>query len=225
KSEEELFQIESQLALSRLLKKSLTENPESDLLPANIGINNGGINELIANYNAAVIARDKFLNSGGANNPVVKQAIAQVEEFKINIDRSLNNYVNQLEASSQQLELRNQKFSGKVAQIPEKEKLLRAIDRQQKIKESLYLLLLQKREEAAINLAITEPSIKVVEHALTGGTPISPKSRVVYLGAFVGGLLIPFGILYLIFLLDSKLHSKEDITKINPRIPVIGEIP
>ncbi|MBA6153379.1 GumC family protein [Gelidibacter maritimus] len=225
KSEEEAFQIESQLALSRLLKQSLTENTESDLLPANIGINNGGINELIANYNTAVLNRDKFLNSGGANNPIVKQAIAEIEDLKANINRSLNNYVNQLETSSQQLENRNQRFSGKVAQIPEKEKLLRAIDRQQHIKESLYLLLLQKREEAAINLAITEPSIKIVEHALTGNAPISPKSRIVYLGAFVGGLLVPFGLLYLIFLLDTKLHSKEDVTKINPKVPVIGEIP
>ncbi|MBO3100290.1 GumC family protein [Gelidibacter pelagius] len=225
KSEEEAFQIEQQLALSRLLKQSLTENGESGLLPANIGINNGGINELIANYNAAVLNRDKFLNSGGTNNPIVQQAVAEVADLKANINRSLANYVNQLEASSQQLETRNDRFSGKVAQIPEKEKLLRAIDRQQKIKESLYLLLLQKREEAAINLAITEPSIKIVEHALTGNSPISPKSRVIYLGALVGGLLVPFGILYLIFLLDSKLHSKEDITKINPRIPVIGEIP
>ncbi|HUH28775.1 GumC family protein, partial [Gelidibacter sp.] len=219
KSEEEVFQIESQLALSRLLKKSLTESTDSDLLPTNIGINNGGINELVSNYNTAVLTRDKFLNSGGANNPIVKQAVVQVEELKANINRSLNNYVSQLEASSQQLENRNERFSGKVAQIPEKEKLLRAIDRQQHIKESLYLLLLQKREEAAINLAITEPSIKVVEYALTGSTPISPKSRVVYLGALVGGLLIPFGILYLIFLLDSKIHSKEDVTKINARIP------
>src|SRR5690606_22691633 len=115
-------------------------------------------------------------------------------------------------------------FSGRVAQIPEKEKLLRAIDRQQKIKESLYLLLLQKREEAAINLAITEPSIKVVEYALTSPTPISPKSRVIYLGALVGGLLVPFGFLYLIFLLDTKVHSKEDIIKISRKTPVIGEI-
>lgn len=225
KAEEEVFQIENQLALSRLLKKSLTENSESGLLPANIGINSGSINELILNYNTAVITRDKFLNSGGANNPIVKQAIDQVQDLKANINRSLNNYVNQLEASSKSLETRNQRFSGKVAQIPEKEKLLRAIDRQQKIKESLYLLLLQKREEAAINLAITEPSIKVVEYALTGSVPISPKSRIIYLGALVGGLLIPFGVLYLLFLLDSKLHSKEDITRINPRIPVIGEIP
>lgn len=225
KSEEELFQIESQLALSRLLKKSLTENSGSDLLPANIGISNGGVNELIADYNTAVITRDKFLNSGGTNNPLVKQAVIQVEDLKSNINKSLNNYVNQLEVSSKQLDNRNQGFSGKVAQIPEKEKLLRAIDRQQKIKESLYLLLLQKREEAAINLAITEPSIKVVEYALSGGGPISPKPKTIYIGAFLAGLLIPFGVLYLIFMLDTKLHSKEDIMKINPRIPVIGEIP
>lgn len=225
KSEEEAFQIENQLALSRLLKKSLTENNASDLLPANIGINNGGINELIANYNQAVITRDKFMSSGGVNNPIVQQASSQVSELKANINRSLNNYVTQLEASSKSLETRNDRFSGKVAQIPEKEKLLRAIDRQQKIKESLYLLLLQKREEAAINLAITEPSIKVVEYALTGNVPISPKSRVIYLGALVSGLLIPFGLLYLMFLMDTKLHSKEDISKINPNIPVVGEIP
>lgn len=226
KSEEELFQIESQLALSRLLKKSLTSNLDSDLLPANIGINNAGINVLISDYNTAVITRDKFLNNGGgSNNPTVKQAEVQVEELKANINRSLSNYVNQLEVSSQQLELRNHRFSGKVAQIPEKEKLLRSIDRQQKIKESLYLLLLQKREEAAINLAITEPSIKVVDYALSGGAPISPKPKNIYIGAFVGGLLVPFGILYLIFMLDTKLHSKEDIVKINPKIPVIAEIP
>lgn len=225
KSEEEVFQIESQLALSQLLQKTLTTASGSDLLPANIGINNSAINALISEYNAAVINRDHFLNSGGANNPIVKQAIAQVEDLKTNINRSLSNYVSQLEVSSQQLELRNQKFSGKVAQIPEKEKLLRAIDRQQKIKESLYLLLLQKREEAAINLAITEPSIKVVEYALSSGGPISPKSKIVYLGALVSGFLIPFGVLYLIFLLDTKLHSKEDIIKINPKIPVIAEIP
>ena len=112
-----------------------------------------------------------------------------------------------------------------MSQIPEQERLFKAIDRQQKIKESLYLLLLQKREEAAINLAITEPSIKVVENALSGVKPISPKSTIVYAGALLAGLLIPFGVLYLIFMLDTKLHSKEDIVDLTSKIPVIGEIP
>ncbi|MDN3492059.1 GumC family protein [Winogradskyella bathintestinalis] len=224
-SDEEVFRIEHQLTLAKLLESSLINDAESDLLPANIGIENSNINVLISDYNSAVIDRDKFLSSGGVNNPLVKQAVEKVEELKANINRSLSTYATQLGASREQLSQRNRKFSGRVAQIPEKEKLLRAIDRQQKIKESLYLLLLQKREEAAINLAITEPSIKVVEFALSGSQPISPKSRIIYAGAFLGGLLIPFGILYLIFMLDTKLHSKEDITKINSKIPVIGEIP
>ncbi|WP_417876461.1 GumC family protein [Winogradskyella sediminis] len=225
KSEQEVFQIESQLELTKLLENSLNTDSESDLLPSNIGVDNSGINVLIAEYNNAVINRDKFLNSGGVNNPLVKQAVSQVEELKSNINRSLKAYVSQLETSREQLNVRNRGFVGEVAQIPEKEKLLRAINRQQHIKESLYLLLLQKREEAAINLAITEPSIKVVDYALSGFEPISPKRNIVFAGAILVGLLLPFGILYLIFMLDSKLHSKEDITKINSKTPLIGEIP
>ncbi|WP_225035052.1 GumC family protein [Winogradskyella sp. SM1960] len=224
-SDEELFRIEHQLTLSDLLENALKNNTESDLLPANIGIENSSINVLITDYNSAVINRDRYLSSGGANNPIVQKAVTQVENLKANLNRSLETYSNQLEASRQQLSSRNRRFSGTVSQIPEKEKLLRAINRQQKIKESLYLLLLQKREEAAINLAITEPSIKVVEYALTGGNPISPKSNIIYAGALLGGLLIPFGILYLMFMLDTKLHGKDDITKVSSKIPVIGEIP
>ncbi|WP_179318030.1 GumC family protein [Winogradskyella helgolandensis] len=224
-SDEEVFQINNQLALTKLLDESLQGNSNSDLLPSNIGIENSSINVLISDYNSAVINRDKFLNSGGTNNPMVQQAVEQVESLRANINKSIETYTSQLNVSLEQLSLRKRRFSGTVAQIPEKEKLLRAIDRQQKIKESLYLLLLQKREEAAINLAITEPSIKVVEYALSGSYPISPRSNIIYAGALLGGILIPFGILYLIFLLDTKLHGKEDITKINSKTPIIGEIP
>ena len=224
-SEEEVFRIENQLSLAKLLENSLKDTSGSGLLPANIGIENTGINSLISEYNTAVINRAKVANSGGANNPVVKLAASVVKDLRFNINRSLKTYISQLEASQQQLGYRNRQFSGKVAQIPEKERLLNSIVRQQKIKESLYVLLLQKREEAAINLAITEPSIKVVEYALSGTDPISPKSNIVYAGALLGGLLIPFGILYLTFMLDTKLHSKEDIIKLTSNIPVIGEIP
>ena len=103
--------------------------------------------------------------------------------------------------------------------------MLKNIVRQQKIKESLYLLLLQKREEAAINLAITEPSIKVVEYALTSSSPISPKKNIVYAGALLAGLLLPFGFLYLMFMLDTKVHTREDIEKVTTNIPILAEIP
>ena len=224
-SEGEVFRIDNQLVLARLLQTSLNEVSETDLLPANIGLENGGINTLITDYNLAVINRDKLTKSGGENNPMAKVAALQVEDLKANINQSIEAYIRQLEASQNQLNTRNNKYTSRVAQLPEKEKLLRAIERQQKIKESLYLLLLQKREEAAINLAITEPSIKVVEYALTGLLPISPKSSIVYAGTLLGGLLIPFGVLYLIFMLDTKLHTREDIENVTSQIPVLAELP
>ena len=224
-SEGEVFKIENQLTLAQLLERSLISDAESDLLPSNIGIDNVGINTLIAEYNLAVIKKDKLANSGGINNPTVKSAETAVTELRWNIDRSLKAYMAQLEASQKQVVSRNNRLLGRVSQMPENEKLLRGIKRQQAIKESLYVLLLQKREEAAINLAITEPSVKVVEYALSGITPISPKSPTVYAVALLGGLLLPFGVLYLMFMLDTKVHSKDDITKANSKIPVIGEIP
>ena len=226
-SDAEVFRVNNQVALAKLLQQSLVESTtgNGDLLPSNIGLENSGINTLIGDYNAAVIDRDKLARSGGVNNPSVVFAQRQVADLKVNITRSLSSYLKQLEVSRQQVQQRKNRFVGQVSQIPLKEKLLRSIERQQKIKESLYLLLLQKREEAAINLAITEPSIKVVEYALSGVYPVSPKSKIVYAGALLLGLLLPFGFLYVIFMLDTKLHGKDDVLKFNSTIPVIGEIP
>ncbi|WP_405576083.1 GumC family protein [Winogradskyella sp. Asnod2-B02-A] len=225
KSDEEVFKIETQIALAQLVQEALKSDSGKGLLPSNIGIDNSGINGLINEYNLVILERDKLTGSAGINNPTVMLIESKIDDLRTNLTQSLNSYNKQLQVSQNQLKGRNRKFVGQVAQIPEKDRLLRAIERQQKIKESLYILLLQKREEAAINLAITEPSIKVVDYAISGSGPISPKSNIVYAGAILGGLLIPFGILYLIFMLDTKLHSKEDINNINPRIPVIGEIP
>ncbi|WP_299273684.1 tyrosine-protein kinase family protein [uncultured Psychroserpens sp.] len=225
KSDEEVFQIDNQLTLANLLRDALNSNADGGLLPANIGLDSGNINALIKEYNTAILDRDKLASSGGANNPTVRFVQSKIDDLRSNITRSLNSYNQQLKVSQSQLKGRNRKFIGQVSQIPEKEKLLRAIERQQKIKESLYLLLLQKREEAAINLAITEPSIKVVDYALSSSSPISPKSNIVYAGAILGGLLVPFGLMYLFFMLDTKIHGKEDISKGNNRIPIIGEIP
>ncbi|WP_282030638.1 GumC family protein [Winogradskyella eximia] len=225
KSDEEVFKIETQIALAQLVQQALKSDSGKGLLPSNIGIDNSGINGLIAEYNLVILERDKLTGSAGVNNPTVMLIESKIDDLRTNLTQSLNSYNQQLQVSQNQLKGRNRKFVGQVAQIPEKDRLLRAIERQQKIKESLYILLLQKREEAAINLAITEPSIKVVDFAISGSGPISPKSNIVYAGAILGGLLIPFGVLYLIFMLDTKLHSKEDINNINPKIPVIGEIP
>jgi capsular exopolysaccharide synthesis family protein len=225
-SDESVFEIENQILLSEMLKESLNSAGEkSDLLPANIGIENSNVNNLIDQYNTLVLERDKLLVSGGENNPKVQIVNAKLIDLKGNINLSLTSSKKQLVATKQQFIGRNQRFVSEVARLPAKEKLLNSIERQRVIKETLYLFLLQKREEAAINLAITEPSIKVVEYALSGSAPISPNSQSTYLFALVAGILIPFGFLYATILLDTKIKSKHDIEIKVPDVPVIAELP
>lgn len=224
-SELEVFKIESQLGVVNLISKALSSSSINDLLPANIGIDNSNINTLIQDYNVAILDKSKFISSGGENNPTVKLLNSKLRDLKANINSSLSTYKEQLRLSEQQLKSRNSRFKSEVSKLPEKEKLLRAIERQQKIKESLYLLLLQKREEAAINLAITEPSIKVVEYALSSSLPVSPKPQITYTAGLFAGLLIPFGFFYVLFMFDTKLHGKKDIERKASDIPIVGEIP
>ena len=224
-SEKKLFELENQLELTNLLKNSLNNFNDNRLLPANIGIENQGVNSLISEYNLAVIERNNLANTAGKNNPSLKQVINIVQKLKVNINESLVSYLNQLTTSKKLYVERTSEFSGNTSEIPKKERLLNNIVRQQKIKESLYLLLLQKREEASINLAITEPSIKVVEYAISNKTPVSPKSKNIYVLAIFTGLLIPFGFLYLKYYLDTKVHTRDDIEKITTNIPILAEIP
>ena len=225
-SNEKLFQLENQIAVSNLIKKSLLEPKASlTLLPANVGVENSSINSLLQEFNTLVLDRQKLISSAGENNPTVMLLETNLRDLKSNINNSISAYITQLSLTRDQLSNRNQTFQSKVSGIPEKELQLRAIERQQSIKEKLFIFLLQKKEEASVNLAVTEPTLKVVEYSLSDTLPISPKPQNVYLGALLLGLLLPFVIIYVIFLLDTKVHNKFDMDHLASDIPVIAEIP
>lgn len=224
KSQENIFSLENQISLTNLLITTLNDS-ELELLPANIGIENGEINSLILDYNSNILERKKLILSAGQNNPSIKQLDNVLTDGRSNIIFSLRNYLNQLESTKQKLSRQSAKFDVQVSNLPEKEKILRAIERNQQIKEALYLFLLQKREEAEVSYAVTEPSVKVVEYAISNNIPVAPKSNIIYLGALLLGLLLPFGVLYLMFMFNTKLYSKDDLEELNLNAPLIAEIP
>jgi len=223
--EQALFDMETQLLLAQMLKDNLQNEKEMELLPSNIGIQNGTISGSVDRYNSSLLELEKLKTSAGSNNPAVKLGISQLADQRKNIINSVNSYYNQLVATRNQSDLGKRQATGSFASIPEKERVLREIDRQQNLKESLYLLLLQKREEAAINLAITQPNTKIIDLAITNDSPVYPKRQQVFLLALLAGLVLPFGILYLLFLLDDKIYLAADVERINKSTPILAELP
>jgi capsular exopolysaccharide synthesis family protein len=224
-SQSELVKANTQIALSGLMTAAINKSKNLEILPANIGIDNGEVNQLVGNYNELILKRDKLLANAGESNPVVQELSRAAQQVKDNIKSSIKGYQNVLELNRSQLSQITAQESAKYSTVPGQEKSIRSIERQQKIKETLYVLLLQKREEAAINLAITSPSIKVIDFAIVKNAPISPKRQMIYLVAFVLGLLVPIGIIFIYYLFDTKVHTKADVVALVPTIPVIAEIP
>jgi capsular exopolysaccharide synthesis family protein len=224
-ADNDVFQSETQIALSKILDQTVRNNKKMILLPTNIGVNNGSVNQLINDFNTVVLERDRILVSAGENNPKVKFLNGKLIDLQKNIIESIKTYQQELEISLSKNNTAKKSSTEKFSAIPFNEKILNSIERQRAIKESLYILLLQKREEAAVNLAITSSSLKVVDYALSNATPIAPKKGTFYIGALLIGLLIPFLILYVGFVLDDKLHTKEDIMKLTKNKIILSEIP
>ncbi|MGJ5642442.1 GumC family protein, partial [Formosa sp. S-31] len=224
-TESAVLDVENQIALSKLLINTLSDNDLGTLLPQSIGLGSVGANGLVDQYNKVILEREALITSAGDNNPKVIALNEQLEELRTNLYKSLAVYQKQLDLSLTRFKIAEEGAIGLVKNMPEKEKILRSIERQQNLKENLYLLLLQKREQAAINLAITAPSIKVIEYAASSGKPVSPDSKGIYIKSILGALVIPFGIIFLLFKLDTKVHDKSDVVKSSKNIPIAGEIP
>lgn len=222
---DEASKLETQVSLSGLLKNAVNDQLNYGLLPVDIGLENSGINALVLEYNRTSIERDRLITSVGAYHPALVKLSSQLDQLKSNIINTLNVYQTQLKMSLDQLNREKSQAGYSFSRLPEKEKALRAIERQQSIKENLYLLLLQKREEAGINFAVTSPSIKVVDYALTDKETSSPKKRIVYPISLAFGLLIPFIVLFIRFSLDTKVRNLADLEKVNTGISLLCEIP
>ncbi len=215
----------TQSALSDIIITALKEVKNNELLPTNIGLEEMQVNELVKQYNDVVLEAQKLITNAGSNHPGVARLIAIQNNLKDNIRYSLKAYQKILETKIQAIDRVKAMQEYQYGAVPYQEKTIRSIERQQKIKETLYLLLLQKREEASINLAITNPSIKIVDDAIANTIPLSPKRGVAYLLAFSLGLLIPFAFIFVYYLFDSRIHTRKMIDDALDDIPVIAEIP
>src|SRR6056297_162450 len=224
-TENQVAELETQLSLSGLLKQTVIGQSAYSLLPVDIGLNNSSLSTLVSSYNEMAMEREKLGMTIGEGHPSMVALSEQLERTKVNILKTVNVYQSQMRTALSRLNAQRSKASSAFAGLPEKEKILRSIERQQSIKENLFLLLLQKREEAAINFAVTAPSVKVVDFAQTDKKPVAPKKMVVMGISGLLGLFLPFAFFYVRNTLDTQINTRGDLEKLLPTIPIAAEIP
>ncbi|WP_418509958.1 GumC family protein [Corallibacter sp.] len=215
----------NQIQLVDYMQSHLQENEASnDFLPTNIGIADNGISQVTQRHNQLVAERNRILKHSSEKNPTVVNLSNQIKELKDNLNQSLTSVKSSNEITYNSLLEENNRINSQIYSVPKKQKQFKDIKRQQDIKESLYLYLLQKREESAVSLGVSSPNAKIVDHAYASGKPVSPKKPIIMLAALILGLSMPIGFIYLRNLLDSKVHSITDIKK-HTDIPFLGDIP
>lgn len=221
----ELQKVNTQLQLSEAMIEYVNSDNDTELLPVNLGVKGEGLNSVINEFNQLVLRHNRILRNSSEKNPVVITLSNEIEQVRANVLQGLRRMNTNLEIIKADLAEEATALKSRISSIPSKEKKYRGIERQQNIKEALYLFLLQKREETSLSLAVTAPKAKIVDRAFTGYEPVSPKKNIILLIALVLGIVIPFIIIYFKYLLDNKVNDQDDLEDATYDIPLAGEIP
>ncbi|CAL66948.1 GumC family protein [Christiangramia forsetii] len=223
-AEEQIFALETQLQLLSSIENLLEQQNKYDFLPE-VGINEGGITGLINSYNTLVMERNLYLKGGTEKNPIVETLTEQLDSLRNNLFENISSTRQTLNVRLKELGQRENVAVGRFSNFPGLEKGMRSIERQQQIKEQLYLFLLQRREEAAISYAATASVARVVDSAFTLDRPVDPAPWLILISGFIIGLIIPVLIILIKNLLDTKVHHKGDLQALIKAVPFIGEVP
>jgi tyrosine-protein kinase Etk/Wzc len=199
------------------------DNNQHQAVPTSLGISEPSLLQQINQYNDIQTKRETALKSTTANNILVTDLQAQAEKIRRDIIETLKNLKVTYEIELNSLKRKSLEYNSSISSVPIREKELLEITRQQGIKQTLYLFLLQKREESAISIAATIANSKVVDQAIPGYTPVKPQPTNVKIIAIFLGLVVPVGLIYLLELLNDKVRSRADINRVT-KAPIFGEI-
>lgn len=216
--------LNTQLSMTRYVRSYLTgASSRNQLLPANSGIENSGIEKQIAEYNTLQLRRNDLVANSSETNPLVVDMDHSLHALRDAIIRTLDNYVTTLNTQLRALQQSARQTTARIAANPSQGKYLLSVERQQKVKESLYLFLLQKREENELSQAFTAYNTRVIMPPSGSMVPTAPAKKNILLIAFVVGLIVPVAVIFLRESMNTRIRGRKDLEALT--LPFVGEIP
>lgn len=235
--ETELVEIGTQLQLHDYLSEYINDPTNLfEVIPLSLGVSSvnskGGDNSAVANQSASLISqhnslvsqRKDFLKSMSEKAPQVERITESIKELHPVIKNAMKRDRQSILVKRSNVEREYGKYMGRVGSAPQQERVLTEIGRQREIKQGVYLVMLQKREETAMELANVTDKGKLIESATLVKYSAKPQKKMVLLTALFIGLILPIVVLYLINMLKDKIETGKDIESLS-KCPVIGEIP
>lgn len=219
-----IMDVNNQLQMARYIRSYLTsDSNRNQLLPANTGLQSGNVQSLIGEYNDLMLQRNSMVAKSSEENPLVIQYDAQLAAQRQAIITTIDNEIVALTTQLKSIRGSEAATVSKLASNPTQAKNLLSVERQQKVKESLYLFLLQKREENELSQAFTAYNTKIVNKPRRSKIATTPDRKKIILFAFFIGFILPFGFTFIRESLNTKVRGRKDVE--NLPLPFLGEIP
>ena len=225
RSDAEILTLSNQKAMAEYIRGLLNDkSSQHQLLLVNSGINSNVIENQITLYNSLLLQLQGHLEYTSDQNPLVISKEKELDNLRKNILANINNHIQTINIQLQALRGYNSEAMSRISLNPLQSKYLESIERDQKVKESLYLYLLQKKEENEISISYKAPNTQLVDLPHGSSKPTSPKKARVLFAALVFGLLIPLTVLFLYASFDTTVRDRHDVER-NCDIPFLGEVP
>ena len=218
----QITELNNQLSIARYLLSYIRDS-WGKLLPADAGLRESSIQNMINQYNTTLLQRNRLVESSSEENYLVKDLDQQLESMRGAILTSIDNYIVGLNNQLSSSRAAQASADARISSNPQQAGELLSDERQQMVKESLYLFLLQKREENELSQAFTAYNTRVVSEPGGSNVPISPEKKKIFLIALLLGLALPLGIIYLQEVSNTTVRGREDIKKM--AAPFVGELP
>lgn len=220
----QILTLNTQLSMARYIRNYLTAaSSRNQLLPANSGLESANVESQISEYNTLQLQRNNLVANSSEQNPLVIDMDESLRAMRGSIVRSVDNLITTLNTQIRSLEKSEQQATARIAANPSQAKYLLSVERQQKVKEALYLFLLQKREENELSQAFTAYNTRVITPPTGSMIPTAPVKKNILLVGFALGLLIPIVIVFLQENMNTKVRGRKDLE--NLALPFVGEIP
>ena len=216
---------ETQIRLVEFLRDYI-QNPANanEVIPANVGLQDGKLTAAIDQYNSLLAERRRLLRTSSESNPAVISLNDGIQTMQKSIQTTVASTLKGLQITQNDLERQMRQFTGRINSAPQQEREYINLARQQEIKSRLYLVLLQQREKNILSLGLTTDTGRIVEEALSDKKPVAPKKKIIALAALFLGLCIPTGVIFLFDQFGSKIGKHLDMKNLT-NLPLLAELP